>query len=156
MQEFIADIGIIHSNKSQPHRFEAVKQFQEGTHRLLIATDVIARGLDLKDVTHVINFDVPKDPSSYIHRIGRTGRADKTGIALSFITEKETEMQLQIEELMGKEITLLDLPEDVELSEELTSDEMPVMRDKNLKKAKKIATPTGAFHEKKPRTKKYS
>lgn len=154
LQEFIADIGIIHSNKSQPHRFEAVKQFQEGTHRLLIATDVIARGLDLKDVTHVINFDVPKDPSSYIHRIGRTGRADKTGIALSFITEKETEMQLQIEELMGKEITLLDLPEDVELSEELTSDEMPVMRDKNLKKAKKIATPTGAFHEKKAKNKK--
>lgn len=154
LQEFITDIGIIHSNKSQPHRFEAVKQFQEGTHRLLIATDVIARGLDLKDVTHVINFDVPKDPSSYIHRIGRTGRADKTGIALSFITEKETDMQLQIEELMGKEITLLDLPEDVELSEELTSDEMPVMRDKNLKKAKKIATPTGAFHEKKAKNKK--
>lgn len=154
LQEFISDIGIIHSNKSQPHRFEAVKQFQEGTHRVLIATDVIARGLDLKDVTHVINFDVPKDPSSYIHRIGRTGRADKTGIALSFITEKETEMQLQIEELMGKEITLLDLPEEVELSEELTPDEMPVMRDKNLKKAKKIATPTGAFHEKKAKNKK--
>lgn len=154
LQEFISDIGIIHSNKSQPHRFEAVKQFQEGTHRLLIATDVIARGLDLKDVTHVINFDFPKDPSSYIHRIGRTGRADKTGIALSFITEKETEMQAQIEELMGKEIALLDLPEEVELSEELTPDEMPVMRDKNLKKAKKIAIPTGAFHEKKAKNKK--
>lgn len=154
LEEQMADIGIIHSNKSQPHRFEAVKQFQEGTHRLLIATDVIARGLDLKDVTHVINFDIPKDPSSYIHRIGRTGRADKTGIALSFITGRDEEMKEMIEEMMGKEITMLDLPEDVELSDELTPEEMPVIRDKNLKKAKKIVVPTGAFHEKKAKNKK--
>ncbi len=154
LEEQMADIGIIHSNKSQPHRFEAVKQFQEGTHRLLIATDVIARGLDLKDVTHVINFDIPKDPSSYIHRIGRTGRADKTGIALSFITGRDEEMQEMIEEMMGKEITMLDLPEEVELSDELTPEEMPVIRDKNLKKAKKIVVPTGAFHEKKAKNKK--
>jgi len=154
LEEFSDDIGIIHSNKSQPHRFNAVKQFQEGTHRLLIATDVIARGLDLQDVTHVINFDTPKDSSAYIHRIGRTGRADKTGIALSFITEKEREMQEAIEELMGKKIDLLDLPDAVELSEELTSEETPTVRDKNLKKAKKLVTPTGAFHEKKAKNKK--
>ncbi len=154
LEEFAEDIGIIHSNKSQPHRFSAVKQFQEGTHRLLIATDVIARGLDLQDVTHVINFDVPKDPSSYIHRIGRTGRADKTGIALSFITDREIEMQDAIEELMDKKIELLSLPEDVELSDELTQDEVPVVRDKNLKKAKKIVPLTGAFHEKKAKNKK--
>jgi len=134
--------------------FNAVKQFQEGTHRLLIATDVIARGLDLQDVTHVINFDTPKDPSSYIHRIGRTGRADKTGIALSFITEKEFEMQEAIEGLMDKKITLLDLPEAVEISEDLTSDEIPAVRDKNLKKGKKLVIPTGAFHEKKDKNKK--
>lgn len=154
LETYSDDIGIIHSNKSQPHRFNAVKQFQEGTHRLLIATDVIARGLDLQDVTHVINFDVPKDPSAYIHRIGRTGRADKTGIALSFITDKELEMQEAIEELMAKEITVLDLPEAVELSEDLTQDEIPVVRDKNLKKGKKLVVPTGAFHEKKAKNAK--
>lgn len=154
MDDLSEDVGVIHSNKSQPHRFNAVKQFQEGTHRLLIATDVIARGLDLQDVTHVINFDTPKDPPSYIHRIGRTGRADKTGIALSFVTEKEIEMQEAIEELMGKTIQMLDLPGDVEVSEELTSDEVPVVRDKNLKKTKRIEVPTGAFHEKKAKNKK--
>jgi len=154
LEEFSEDIGIIHSNKSQPHRFNAVKQFQDGTNRLLIATDVIARGLDLRDVTHVINFDIPKDPSSYIHRIGRTGRADKAGTALSFITSKEIEMQEAIEELMDKKIDLLDLPADVELSDELTADEIPAVRDKNLKKTKRIVIPTGAFHEKKAKNKK--
>jgi len=147
-------VGVIHSNKSQPNRFKAVKQFQEGIHRLLIATDVIARGLDLKDVTHVINFDAPKDASSYIHRIGRTGRADKTGIALSFFTENELPMQKEIEALMNKKITLLDLPGDIEISDELTKDEIPVKRDKNLKKTKRVAPPTGAFHEKKDKNKK--
>ena len=154
LEVFSEDIGIIHSNKSQPHRFNAVKQFQEGVHRVLIATDVIARGLDLKDVTHVINFDTPKDPSAYIHRIGRTGRADSAGIALSFITEKEIEMQEAIEELMDKKIDLLDLPESVEITDELTADEVPVVRDKNLKKAKKIVVTGGAFHEKKAKNKK--
>ncbi len=75
--EFSTEIGVIHSNKSQPQRFAAVKYFEEGVHRLLIATDIIARGLDLSDVSHVVNFDIPKEASTYIHRIGRTGRAEK-------------------------------------------------------------------------------
>lgn len=151
---FETEIGVIHSNRSQPQRFSTVKHFQEGTHRVLIATDVIARGLDLHDVSHVINFDMPKDPSAYIHRIGRTGRADKTGVALSFIIEKEQKILEATEGLMRKKISLLDLPDDVEISDELTKDEMPVTRDKNLKKAKKLETPTGAFHEKKGKNKK--
>lgn len=154
LEEFASVMGVIHSNKSQPQRFDSVKQFQNGNYHFLIATDVIARGLDLKDVTHVINFDIPKDPGSYIHRIGRTGRADKAGIALSLITEKEKVMQEAIENLMNKKITILDLPEDVEISDLLIPDEMPVIRDKNLKKAKRIETPTGAFHEKKAKNSK--
>jgi ATP-dependent RNA helicase RhlE len=154
LQEFSDEVGIIHSNKSQPQRFNAVKQFQEGVHRMLIATDVIARGIDLQDVSHVINFDTAKDPESYIHRIGRTGRADKAGIAMSFITEKEEAMLAMIEELMGKQIDVLDLPESIEITDELTADEVPVVRDKNLKKAKKIVAPTGAFHEKKAKNSK--
>lgn len=152
--EFIDEAGVIHSNKSQPQRFNAVKLFQNGTYRLLIATDVIARGLDLQDVTHVINFDMPKEPGGYIHRIGRTGRADKTGIAISFVTEKEKPYQEAVEALMNKGIPMFDIPEAVEISEELTKDEMPVTRDKNLKKMKKIAPLTGAFHEKKAKNKK--
>jgi len=153
--EFSQEIGVIHSNKSQPQRFSAVKKFDEGTHRMLIATDIIARGLDLKDVTHVLNFDMPsKEASSYIHRIGRTGRADKTGVSISFITKANLPMQKEIETLMKKKIELLKIPEAVEISENLTQDEKPVTRDKSLKKAPKHITPSGAFHEKKDKNKK--
>jgi ATP-dependent RNA helicase RhlE len=153
--DFGQEIGVIHSNKTQPQRFQAVKQFDEGVHKLLIATDVIARGLDLKDVTHVLNFDMPlKDPNSYIHRIGRTGRADKTGISVSFITKTDVEIQKSIETLMNKKMTVLEIPETVEISINLTQDEKPVTRDKNLNKNKKLIKPTGAFHEKSEKNKK--
>jgi len=152
--EFSTEIGVIHSNKSQPQRFAAVKYFEEGVHRLLIATDIIARGLDLSDVSHVVNFDIPKEASTYIHRIGRTGRAEKNGVAMSFISDAEKPLRDAIEKLMNKKIPVLKLSKEVEISTELTTDEIPVKRDKNLKKAKKIITPTGAFAEKKAKNKK--
>jgi ATP-dependent RNA helicase RhlE len=153
--DFGQEIGVIHSNKTQPQRFQAVKQFDKGVHKLLIATDVIARGLDLKDVTHVLNFDMPlKDPNSYIHRIGRTGRADKTGISVSFITKMDIDIQKSIEALMNKKMTVLEIPETVEISINLTQDEKPVTIDKNLNKNKKLVKPTGAFHEKSEKNKK--
>lgn len=154
-EEFPTETGVIHSNKSQLQRFASVKYFDEGIHRLLIATDIIARGLDIPDVTHVINFDIPKEPGAYIHRIGRTGRADKAGIAISFISDAEKPSQAAIESLMNKKIPILKMPKDVEIDETLTKDEMPVTRDKNLAKQKKIeVTGGGAFHEKKEKNKK--
>jgi ATP-dependent RNA helicase RhlE len=153
-KDFPTEIGVIHSNKSQPQRFSAVKYFDEGVHRLLIATDVIARGLDIPNVTHVVNFDIPKEASAYIHRIGRTGRADKAGNSISFITDLEKPLQEAIETLMNKKIPILKLPKGLEISDELTKDEIPVTRDKNLGKAKKLVIPTGAFHEKKDKNKK--
>jgi ATP-dependent RNA helicase RhlE len=152
--EFSTEIGVIHSNKSQPQRFAAVNYFEEGVHRLLIATDIIARGLDLSDVSHVVNFDIPKEASTYIHRIGRTGRAEKKGIAISFISDAEKALRDTIEKLMNKKIPVLKLSKEVEISTELTTDEIPVTRDKNLKKAKKIISPIGAFAEKKAKNKK--
>jgi len=154
LRGFEDEIGVIHSNKSQSNRFKAVQLFQEDKLRILIATDVIARGIDFEKVSHVINFDMPRDPAAYIHRIGRTGRADKAGIALSFITEKEAELQHQIEELMNKKLEIFAIPDEVELTDELTKEEMPVTRDKNLAKAKKLEVPTGAFHEKKAKNRK--
>lgn len=153
---FGEDIGVIHSNKTQANRFNAVKQLNEGTNRLLIATDLVARGLDLKDITHVINFDLTKDANSYIHRIGRTGRADKTGIAISFITKAEEKMQKEIEALMNKKIEIFEIPEAVEISENLTQDEKPVKRDKGLRIKTKVVEYSGggAFHEKKEKNKK--
>ena len=156
--DFSNTIGVIHSNKSQPQRFDAVKKLHEGKHRLLIATDVIARGLDIPDITHVINFDAVKEPGIYIHRIGRTGRADKTGIAISFISKAEQPMQEAIEALMNRQISTLDLPEDVEISLELLVDERPSIKDKNLskniKKIKKPTTTNTAFAQKKEKNKK--
>jgi ATP-dependent RNA helicase RhlE len=151
---FSEEMGVIHSNKTQPNRFNAVKQFSNGTFRILIATDVIARGIDVEDISHVINFDMPKEPGTYIHRIGRTGRSGKKGVAISFFIAKDAEVKKETEHLMKKEINFFDLPSDVEISDELRFDEIPKIKDKNLAKLKKIEAPTGAFHEKKAKNKK--
>ncbi len=82
-------VGVIHSNKDQNFRFNSVRQFREGAFRVLIATDIMARGLDIAEVSHVINFDMPESPENYIHRIGRTGRKDAEGVALTFVTERK-------------------------------------------------------------------
>jgi ATP-dependent RNA helicase RhlE len=117
--------GVIHSNKEQNHRFNTVKQFHEGNYKFIIATDIVARGIDISEVTHVINFDVPEVPENYIHRIGRTGRADKKGIAITFFTEKEKPLLETIEALMNYKVPLLPLPENLEISTILTEDEIP-------------------------------
>jgi ATP-dependent RNA helicase RhlE len=90
----------IHSNKSQAEREKALKAFRDGEIRVLVATDIAARGIDIKNVSHVINYNLPEDPKSYIHRIGRTGRAGKLGIAISFCVESEAELLKKI----GKQI----------------------------------------------------
>jgi ATP-dependent RNA helicase RhlE len=117
--------GVIHSNKEQNHRFNTVKQFHEGNYKFIIATDIVARGIDISEVTHVINFDVPEVPENYIHRIGRTGRADKKGIAITFFTEKEKPLLQIIEALMKYAVPLLPLPQGLEISTVLTEDEIP-------------------------------
>jgi ATP-dependent RNA helicase RhlE len=154
-EQFPDLVGVIHSNKDQNNRFNTVRKFQSGQYRFLIATDIIARGLDVAEVTHVINFDLPEVPEDYIHRIGRTGRADKKGIAISFITEKEKEQQEAIESLMNHAIRIDELPADLEISDVLTEDEKPkvFMRD-ILVKLPKREDVGPAFHEKKAKNKK--
>ncbi|MNS07581.1 ATP-dependent RNA helicase RhlE [compost metagenome] len=146
---FPEQVGVIHSNKEQAHRFNTVKQFKEGTYRFIIATDIVARGIDIAEVTHVINFDLPEVPENYIHRIGRTGRADKKGIAISFITERETEHKQGIESLMKYEIPMRVLPDHLEISTELTEDEIPKVIVKEVKiKIPKRENVGASFHEK--------
>ncbi|MCF6403001.1 DEAD/DEAH box helicase [Chitinophaga filiformis] len=147
--------GVIHSNKEQNHRFNTVKRFKDGTYRFIIATDIIARGLDIAEVSHVINFDTPEVPESYLHRIGRTGRADKEGNSIIFIADRERERQEKIEELMNYQIPILPLPEDLVISDVLTDDEKPEVKMKNFL----IKLPTRedagpAFHEKLAKNKK--
>jgi ATP-dependent RNA helicase RhlE len=147
--------GVIHSNKEQNHRFNTVKRFKDGTYRFIIATDIIARGLDIAEVSHVINFDTPEVPESYLHRIGRTGRADKEGNAIIFIADRERERQDKIEALMNYQIPIVPLPEDLVISDELTDDEMPEVKMKNfLIKLPSMEESGPAFHEKLPKNKK--
>lgn len=143
------ELSVIHSNKSQNQRFGAIEQFEKGELQLLIATDIIARGLDIQDVTHVVNFDTPKNANTYMHRIGRTGRADKNGVAITFINEAEQEYQMEIESLMNKPIPLLDFPEEVEVSNIITEEEKPkFLGDKNYLQEHSLKDSGGAFHEK--------
>lgn len=145
--EFPERIGIIHSNKSQNFRFRSLKEFEDGKINILIATDLISRGIDISEVSHVINFDMPTVSGDYIHRIGRTGRADKPGIAISFINEAELDYQKEIEDLMKMPIPMLEFPESVEVSTLFTDEELPKQKMKNYLRMPKILS-QGAFHEK--------
>lgn len=148
-EKFPGTVGVIHSNKEQNHRFNTVKQFQEGTYRFIIATDIVARGIDISEVTHVINFDTPDVPENYIHRIGRTGRFDKKGIAITFVTEAERPTLEAIETLMKYEVPMSPLPANLVISTELTEDEKPKVFMKIIQpKIKKREDVGPAFHPK--------
>lgn len=152
---FEDQMGVIHSSKSQNYRFDAVNSFMKGTHRVLIATDLIARGLDISMVTHVVNFDLTDKAEKYIHRIGRTGRAEEKGIAISFISEEEEEYKLAIEELMNQKIEMKSLPDDVVITDELIQLEIPQEFVTYNNHKMKGHVPSGpAFHEKADKNKK--
>jgi ATP-dependent RNA helicase RhlE len=142
-------IRVIHSNKAQNHRFSAVNEFESGKCRILVATDVIARGLDVAEVSHVINFDLPSVPESYIHRIGRTGRVERKGVAISFVIEREKEFLSEIEKLMNYSIPKSELPDNLEVNASMLVDEMPKIYTKAIEvKAPKREGVGPAFHEK--------
>jgi ATP-dependent RNA helicase RhlE len=147
--------GIIHSNKSQNNRFDSLKKFNSGNYRMLVATDIVARGLDFDDVTHVVNFDMPEDAESYMHRIGRTGRIDKKGVALTFLTKEDADRRKLAEELMNQKIPMMGMPEEVEISTEIRDFELPEVKMKNvLVDLVDITEGGGAFHEKAGKNKK--
>jgi ATP-dependent RNA helicase RhlE len=94
----------IHGNKSQGARTEALEQFKNGSIRILVATDIAARGIDIDHLPHVVNFDLPNVPQDYVHRIGRTGRAGKTGEAVSLVCIDEHKLLSDIEHLLKNKI----------------------------------------------------
>lgn len=144
------EICLIHSNKTQNYRIRSIRQFDEGKNRILVTTDVMARGLDLDEISHVINFDTPSFPENYIHRIGRTGRAEKKGNALLFYTPKEEEDKIAIEKLMDFSIPVIPFPEHVEISEKKTPEETPQVLEPNIPINNIEEEARGAsFHEKK-------
>ncbi|MBT3464888.1 C-terminal helicase domain-containing protein, partial [archaeon] len=100
----------IHGNKSQKQRTQALSDFQRGRVRVLVATDIAARGIDVEGISHVINYDLPNEPENYVHRIGRTARAGAEGIAYSFCSSDERGYLFDIEKLIKQDIEVIDHP----------------------------------------------
>ncbi|WP_025739703.1 DEAD/DEAH box helicase [Aquimarina pacifica] len=151
---FPEQCAVIHSNKTQNYRLRSIEAFENGESRILIATDVMARGLDIDDISHVINVDTPSYPENYMHRIGRTGRAKKEGISFVLTTEKEKEFLDAIESLMDMEVEQVPFPDQVEISKQLTPEEEPKVKEINNPNKRNEDEVGEAFHEKKAKNQK--
>jgi len=149
---FGKEVAIIHSNKTQNYRIRSIENFNAEKTRILVTTDIMARGLDLDRISHVINFDTPAFPENYMHRIGRTGRAEQKGSSILLYTEAEEGRKKAIESLMDLQIQQLELPEEVEISKNLTAEERPQVVEINNPTNEEEAGP--AFHDKKEKNKK--
>ena len=145
---YLSETAVIHSNKSQNYRFRSINQYDEGKVRILIATDIIARGLDLDKISHVINFDTPTYAENYMNRICRTGRAEENGKSILFYTEREEKYKESIENLMGMEIISDQIPEEVEITTQLTIDEKRERGKRIDRNSKEVVRGNSGFHEK--------
>lgn len=154
-KEFNDEVCVIHSNKTQNYRIRSIEDFDSGKNRILVSTDVMSRGLDLDRISHVINFDTPDYPENYMHRIGRSGRAEHEGKSILFFTKKEIEWKESIESLMSYKIPQIPFPSEVELSNELTPEERPKEEELvNHNRNTKHRAPGEAFHKKKEKNAK--
>jgi len=104
-------VTVMHADRSQGQREKALEEFRGGKMDVLVATDIMARGIDISDIDHVVNYDVPENPEDYVHRIGRTGRAGASGYALTFVGPDEISQLREIEYMLGKVIPVYDLPD---------------------------------------------
>ena len=147
--DFKSETSVIHSGKEQNNRTKSIEKFVDGTSRILIATDVISRGIDIEKIATVFSFDTPVYPENYIHRIGRTGRAEQQGRAILFYSEKEIGLKEAIENLMNYAIPENEFPDEVEVSTQLTPEEKdkPVVQ-KELSEKYSVAEGGASFHEK--------
>ena len=145
----LGPVRVIHSNKGQNARINAMNEFKDGGLRVLVSTDVSSRGIDVTNVSHVINFDVPLKYEDYVHRIGRTGRAHRPGEAITFVTKAEEHHIKNIEEIIREKIPVRPLPKGVVVEE--TSAEEQQSQNREIDRQKRKADPTfkGAFHESK-------
>ena len=149
------ECGVLHSNKSQNYRRNAIEEFKNGNCKILVTTDLMARGIDIDEVSHVISFNTPEFSENYMHRIGRTGRAQKQGESILLSTKKEQEFRIQIERYMNFEIQVCNWPAEVDMSNELMPEERKVIKERyNPNKKKNDDVPGPAFHEKKEKNKK--
>jgi len=140
---------ILHSNKGQSSRINAINAFKNDEVRILISTDVSARGIDASKVTHVINFDAPTNYDDYIHRIGRTARAGNQGVAITLLDPSEEWHFTNIEKIIRMAVPVYELPEEVEIVETERDESQEQLRE--IDRQRRIDDPTynGAFHDKK-------
>jgi len=136
----------IHGSKDQNQRSLAMNQFKEGRNKILIATDISARGIDIPDVEFVINYDLPEESENYVHRVGRTGRGTKKGIAISFCSPQEKEILTEIEGFLNKEISVIEIKpteyeETIDLSEASSHDWQSLIDESNAYQEKKKKKP---------------
>jgi ATP-dependent RNA helicase RhlE len=143
------EVKVLHANKGQNTRINAMNAFKNDEVKMLVATDVASRGIDVSDVSHVINFDVPFVIEDYVHRIGRTGRALQSGEAITFCTPSELYYLRKIEKLIRQTIPVVDLPEDVFIEETPYEEKQDQAREIDMQKRKDDPEFKGAFHEKK-------
>jgi len=145
----IGPVRVIHGNKGQNSRINAINQFREGELRILVSTDVTARGIDISMVTHVINLEVPVVYEDYVHRIGRTGRAENEGIAITFANKAELLHIENIETLIKQKIPVKPFPKSVEITPTDKNEQREIDMEIDKVKRKKDPDFKGAFHEKK-------
>jgi ATP-dependent RNA helicase RhlE len=142
-------LRVIHANKGQNARINTMEAFREGHVRVLVATDVVARGIDIQGVSHVINFDVPLIYEDYVHRIGRTGRALQTGEAITFMTMAEAYHIEKIEKIIQQPIPRADIPAGVVIEETPYEERQEMLREIDNQRKRDNPDFKGAFHEKK-------
>jgi ATP-dependent RNA helicase RhlE len=145
----LGPVRVIHSNKGQNTRIQAMNEFKEGKLRILVCTDVAARGIDVSGVSHVINFDVPVVYEDYVHRTGRTGRAAQAGAAITLATDAERYHVERIEEMIKEKIPLKKLPEVIEIKETPVEEAQQMAREIDRQKRYMDPEFKGAFHKKK-------
>ena len=145
----LGPVRVIHSNKGQNSRINAINAFKNGELRVLVSTDVSARGIDVSMVSHVLNFDVPIIYEDYVHRIGRTGRARNEGVAITMANPAEMLHIRKIEEVIRESIPLIQLPGSVEVTTTEKSERIEMEREIDHFKRRENPDFKGAFHEKK-------
>jgi len=145
----LGPVRVIHGNKGQNSRINAVNEFREGQLRILVSTDVTARGIDISMVSHVINFDVPIVYEDYVHRIGRTGRAENEGSAITFANEAEMHHIQNIEKLIKQSIPEKKLPKTIEIAPTDKEEQRAIAFELDKIRRKNDPEFKGAFHEKK-------
>jgi len=144
-------VKVIHGNKAQNTRLNSIDSFKNGETRILVATDVAARGLDVSMVSHVINFEVPVIYEDYVHRIGRTGRAKNKGAAITFANKIEEIHIKRIEKLISKTIAIEPLPSNITIEKTPFEENQIILREIDYIRKKENPDYKGAFHDKKKR-----